>query len=162
MNAVTSYLLLGRRALNRTSSPPALPGPVFLTLRLFTSVEIGVLHFHEYRGRIKKEKHGICDPTTALTITSLFRVASDTFTMANPMTESTLTLCQSRPKPYARVDVIPLPESTLTLCQSRPKPYARVDLNPMPESTLTLCQSRRYPPSQGLWIWPLSSRSETI
>ncbi len=27
--------------------------------------------------------------------------------------------------------------------------------NPLPESTLTLCQSRLYPPSQGLWIWPL-------
>ncbi len=26
----------------------------------------------------------------------------------------------------------------------------------MPESTLTLCQIRLYPPSQGLWIWPLA------
>ncbi len=44
------------------------------------------------------------------------------------------------------------PESTptylpwATLCQSRPQPYARVDINPMPESTLTLCQSRLDPP----------------
>jgi hypothetical protein len=30
-------------------------------------------------------------------------------------------------------------------------PYARVDLNPMPESALF--------PSQGLWIWPLSTCS---
>ncbi len=33
-----------------------------------------------------------------------------------------------------------MPESTLTLCQNRPKPYARVDLNPMPESTLSPSQ----------------------
>jgi hypothetical protein len=58
--------------------------------------------------------------------------------------------------PFAGVDY------NLTSCplQSRlqhiyhGQPYARVDLNPMPELT-SICQSRLYPPSQGLWIWPL-------
>jgi hypothetical protein len=80
--------------------------------------KIVVLNFHEYRGRIQR-KHGLWDPMPQLTITSLYvhsRVDSHTFTMGNPM----------------------------------------------PESTLTLCQSRRYSPSQGLWIWHLNSRSETI
>jgi hypothetical protein len=45
------------------------------------------------------------------------RVDSTTFTMGNPMPESTLSLCQSRPYPYARVDLIPMPESTLSPSQ---------------------------------------------
>jgi hypothetical protein len=47
----------------------------------------------------------------------------------------------------------------LTLCplQSRFQHIYSTMGNPIPESTLTLCQSRLYPPSQGLWIWPLGS-----
>jgi hypothetical protein len=51
----------------------------------------------EPRGRIQKEKHGVWDPMPELTITSPYinsRVDSNTFTMGNPMPESTLTrLC---------------------------------------------------------------------
>ena len=46
-----------------------------------------------------KEKHGVWDPMPELTITSPYvhsRVDSNTFTMGNPMLESSLTLCQSR------------------------------------------------------------------
>jgi hypothetical protein len=45
-----------------------------------------------------------------LTITSPYvhsRVDYNTFTTGNPMPESTLTLCQSRPYPFARVAYIP-------------------------------------------------------
>jgi hypothetical protein len=45
-----------------------------------------------------KEKHGVWDPMPELTITSPYvhsRVDSNTFTMGNPMPESTLTLRQS-------------------------------------------------------------------
>jgi hypothetical protein len=72
-----------------------------------------------------KEKHGGMGPYAGVTLTSPYvhsRVDSNTFTIGNPMPESsTITLCQSRPEPYARVvDHNPMPESTLTLCQSRP------------------------------------------
>ncbi len=46
-----------------------------------------------------KEKHGVWDPMPELTITSPYvdsRVDTNTFTMGNPMPESTLTLCRSR------------------------------------------------------------------
>ncbi len=46
-----------------------------------------------------KEKHGVWDPMPELTITSPYvhsRVDSNTFTMGNPLPESTLTLCHSR------------------------------------------------------------------
>ncbi len=46
-----------------------------------------------------KEKHGVWDPMPELTITSPYvhsRVDSNTFTIGNPMPESTLTLCQSQ------------------------------------------------------------------
>jgi hypothetical protein len=57
-----------------------------------------------------KEKHGVWDPMPELIITSPYvhsRVFSNTFTMGIG-------------QPYARVDLNPMPESTLTLCQSRP------------------------------------------
>ncbi len=50
---------------------------------------------------ISKEKHGVWDPMPELTITSPF-VDSTTFTMGNPMQESTWTLCQSRLYPPVR------------------------------------------------------------
>jgi hypothetical protein len=59
-------------------------------------------------------------------------------------------------QPRARVDYDtftmgnPLPEST-----TKHLPWALG--NPLPESTLTLCQSRIYPPSEGLWFWPQHS-----
>ncbi len=43
-----------------------------------------------------QEKHGVWDPMPELTITSPYvhsRVDSNTFTMGNPIPESTLTLC---------------------------------------------------------------------
>ncbi len=46
-----------------------------------------------------KEKHGAWNPMPELTKTSPYvhsRVDSNTFTMGNPIPESTLTLCQSR------------------------------------------------------------------
>jgi hypothetical protein len=46
-----------------------------------------------------KKKHGVLDPMAELTITSFYvpsRVDSNTFTMGNPIPESTLTICQSR------------------------------------------------------------------
>jgi hypothetical protein len=52
-----------------------------------------------------KEKHGVWDPMPDLTIISPyghFRVDSNTFTMGNPMPESTLTLCQSWLYPSVR------------------------------------------------------------
>jgi hypothetical protein len=52
-----------------------------------------------------KEKHGVWDPMQELTITSPFvhsTVDSHTFSMGNPMPESTLTLCQSRLYPPVR------------------------------------------------------------
>jgi hypothetical protein len=51
------------------------------------------------------EKHGVWDPIPELTITSPYvhsRVDSITFTMGNPMPESTLTLCQRRLYPPVR------------------------------------------------------------
>ncbi len=47
------------------------------------------------------------------------RVDSSTFTVGNPMPESTLTLCQSHPYLYARSDLNPMPESTLSATASR-------------------------------------------
>jgi hypothetical protein len=47
-----------------------------------------------------KGKHGVWDPMPELTITSpyvLSKVDYNTFTMGNPVPESTLTLIQSRP-----------------------------------------------------------------
>jgi hypothetical protein len=52
-----------------------------------------------------KEKHGVWDPMPGVTITSLYvhsRVDANTFTMGNPMPESTLTLCQSQLYPPVR------------------------------------------------------------
>ncbi len=53
-----------------------------------------------------KGKHGVWDPMPELIITSPnvvdAKVDSDTFTMGNPMPESTLTLCQSRRYPPVR------------------------------------------------------------
>ncbi len=46
------------------------------------------------RSKEKKKKHGALDPMPKLTITSPYvhsRVDSNTFTMGNPMPESTLT-----------------------------------------------------------------------
>jgi hypothetical protein len=54
--------------------------------------------FLQFRGRIQR-KHGVWDPMPELTINSHCvhsRLGSNTFTMGNPMPESTLTLCQSR------------------------------------------------------------------
>jgi hypothetical protein len=48
-----------------------------------------------------KEKHGVWDPMPEFTITSPL-VDYNTFTMNNPMPESTLTLCQSRLYPPVR------------------------------------------------------------
>ncbi len=52
-----------------------------------------------------KDKHGALDPYAELTMTSpyvYYRVDSYTFTMGNPMPESTLTLCQSLLYPPVR------------------------------------------------------------
>jgi hypothetical protein len=52
-----------------------------------------------------KEKHGVWDPIPELTLTSSYvhsRVDSNTFTVGNPMPESTLTLCHSRLYPPVR------------------------------------------------------------
>ncbi len=49
-----------------------------------------------------KEKHGVWDPMPELTIITSPYVDSDTFTMGNPMPESTLTLCQSQLFPPVR------------------------------------------------------------
>jgi hypothetical protein len=52
-----------------------------------------------------KENHWVWDPMPELTITSpyvYFRVDFNLFTMGNPMSESTLTLCQSRLYPPVR------------------------------------------------------------
>ncbi len=52
-----------------------------------------------------KEKHGVWDPMPELTIASPYvhsRVDSNTFTLGNPMPESTLTLCQIRLYPPVR------------------------------------------------------------
>ncbi len=56
-------------------------------------------------GRIHIELHGGWDPMPEVTITSPCvnsRVDSNTFTLGNPMPESTLTLCQSRLYPPVR------------------------------------------------------------
>jgi hypothetical protein len=54
-------------------------------------------------------------------------------------------------RPYAGVDynlnLFPLQSRLQHIYHGQP--YARVDLNPVPEST--------FSPSQGLWIWSLSS-----
>ncbi len=50
------------------------------------------------------EKHGLWDPMPELTMNSPYVhswVDSNTFTMGNPMTESTLTQCQSRLYPQS-------------------------------------------------------------
>jgi hypothetical protein len=52
-----------------------------------------------------KEKHGVWEPMPELTITSPYvysSVDSNTFTMGNPMLESTLTLFQSQLYPSVR------------------------------------------------------------
>ncbi len=52
-----------------------------------------------------REKQGVWDPMPKLTINSPCvhsRVDSNTFTMGNPMPESTLTVCQSRLSPPVR------------------------------------------------------------
>jgi hypothetical protein len=52
-----------------------------------------------------KEKHGVWEPMPELTTAFSyyhFRVDSNTFTVGNPMPESTLTLCQSRLYPPVR------------------------------------------------------------
>jgi hypothetical protein len=65
-------------------------------------------HEEKIEGRSEaesKEKHGVWDPIPELTITSRYvhaRVDSNTFTMGNPMPESTLTLWQCRLYPLDR------------------------------------------------------------
>ncbi len=52
-----------------------------------------------------KEKHGVWDPVPEFTIISSYvhsRADFNTYTMGNPMPESTLTLCQSRLSPPVR------------------------------------------------------------
>ncbi len=63
-----------------------------------------------HRGHIQRKltKNGVWNPTLEFNITSPYvhsRVDSHSFTMGNPMPESTLTLCQSRLN--ARVDFTP-------------------------------------------------------
>ncbi len=61
--------------------------------------------WEDIREAESKEKHGVWDPMPELTITSFYvhsRVDSNTFTMSNPMPESTLTLWQSRLHPRVR------------------------------------------------------------
>ena len=58
-------------------------------------------------GAESKEKHGVWDPVLNLTITSLY-------------VDSRVLQHMYHGQPYARVDLNPMQESTLTLCQSRP------------------------------------------
>jgi hypothetical protein len=81
--------------------------------------------FPVYSEAESKEKHGVWDPLPELTITSPYvhsRVDSNTFTMGNPMSKSTLTLCQSLLlSPSQRLWIWPLRKCQTT---STPQFYA--------------------------------------
>jgi hypothetical protein len=99
--------------------------------------------------------------------TGCFRKLADRYKCAQPIWEILIrTTCTPFPLSWGldcigRIQRDPMPELTndhsLTLCPLQSqlhhiyhgKPYSRVDLNPKPESTLS--------PSQGLWIWPLTT-----
>jgi hypothetical protein len=62
-------------------------------------VRVYLIFTREQRPNQKKNMVHVWDPMPEMTITSPYvhsRVDSSTFTMGNPMPESTLTLCQSR------------------------------------------------------------------
>ncbi len=68
-----------------------------------------------------KKKYGVWDPMPELTITPPHvnsRVDSNTFTMGNPMPESTLTLCQSRLWIWPQVESV-LKASDWRICRSK-------------------------------------------
>ncbi len=85
-----------------SSSCKAAPGWTQLTLFFPPQLHFFTIFCHtlySVHSSEAKEKHGVRNPIPELTITWPYvysRVDSNTFTMVNPMPESTLTLCQSR------------------------------------------------------------------